>query len=112
MKEFLLFGGLLFWVGSLFDTRLSEYIYLLWLVAFLLSWFGASLLLSLCLFISTASYYFMDTHSNNTLNASVLPWVFGISLCINMIVLIFKYHSSGRSDSGGIDIDIGCGGGD
>jgi len=30
MKEFLLFGGLLFWVGSLFDTRLSEYIYLLW----------------------------------------------------------------------------------
>lgn len=42
MKKFMLFGGLLLWIGSLFDNRLSDYIYLLWLVAFALSWLGTS----------------------------------------------------------------------
>lgn len=67
---------------------------------------GHILLYAPGLLISTSSYYFMDTHSGDTLSASILPWVSGISLCVNIIVLIFKYHSSGGSDAGGFD----CGG--
>ena len=109
MKHIYILTGMAFYLGSILDTRLYEYIYLLWLIAFILSWSGWSFLYSSSLLMTTASYEFMSLESSSFFTSSVLPWVFGISLSITLLSLAIKYNffnnASMGSDSGG-----GCSG--
>ena len=104
-----------FFLGSILDTKLYEYIYLLWIIGYILSWYGWSLLYSSLLLIATASYEFMSLESSNYFTSSVLPWIFGISLSISLLSLVIKYNffnnTSMGADSAG-DCSGDGGGGD
>ncbi len=105
MKHICIIAGIAFFLGSILDTKLYEYIYLFWFIAFVLSWYGWSLLYSSMLLIATASYEYMSLTSSSYFTSSVLPWVFGISLILSILSLVIRYKlifgNSFGADSGG-----------
>lgn len=104
-----------FFLGSILDSKLHEYIYVLWAIGFILSSYGWSLLFSSILLVTTSSYEFMSIESSNYFTSSVLPWIFGVSLSISLISLLTKYRlfhntSVGADSSGHFGGDGGSGG--
>jgi len=90
MKGFLLVSGIMFWLGSSLDSKIANFIYLFWIIAFLLTWFGWSLFYSFMCLIATASYKYMSIESNDYLQSTTLPWLFGISITIVILGLGIK----------------------
>ncbi|MCW9047116.1 MAG: hypothetical protein OQK46_03475 [Gammaproteobacteria bacterium] len=116
MKNIYALSGMVFYLGSILDSRIHEYIFVLWLVAFILIWYGWSLLFSFILLVTTSSYEFMSIESSNYFTSSVLPWVFGISASVSLIFFMIKYRlfnntSVGADSSGSFGGDSGGGGG-
>jgi len=110
MRVICLITGIVFWVGASIDTKLGRFIYLIWIIAFLLTWHGWSIVFSILSFTSSASFKCMSLGSNNFFISTILPWVFGISLIIIILSLNIKYFSKPTHRSGdgyGFDGDLG-----
>jgi hypothetical protein len=112
MKVICLITGIVFWTGACLDPKLGRYIYLIWAIAFLLTWCGWSILFSILCLIASFSFSCMSLDSSNFIRSSVFPWVFSISLTIIILSLNIKYFSQSGLDkdggnTGGFDGDLG-----
>ncbi len=112
MKVICLLTGIVFWAGACLDPKLGRYIYLIWAIAFLLTWCGWSILFSILCLSASVSFSCMSLYSSNFIRSSVLPWVFGISLTIIILSLNIKYFlqpgvDRDGGDTTGFDIDSG-----
>lgn len=102
------------WVGAGLNAENDGPVYLLWFVAAMATWYGTSMIFALLALVCSISYRYMDINTGGTLTATVLPWLFWVSLLIMLFHLLMKYSSliTTQGGGGGGFFDGDMGGGD
>jgi len=93
LRHTIFLSALILWVASIFDDSLGDMIYLIWGVAFLFSIYGHSMFFALISFLMSVSYSFIDTSSQSSFFAMILPWIFGVLVAIFVLIIGVKYLS-------------------
>ncbi len=114
MKLFILLAAMTVWVGASLNSAVDDLVYLLWFVAAVATWYSTSMVFMLLVLTCAVSYRYMAIDSGGVLTASILPWLFWISLVIILLQLFLKYSAfiTANGDGGGGFFDGDIGGGD
>ena len=114
MKALVLLIAVATWLGASLNTESVGLVFLLWGFACVATLYGASLMLTILALVCSVSYHYMDINTGGTLTATVLPWLFWVSLLIMLFHLLMKYPAlmATHGDGGGGFFDGDVGGGD
>jgi len=93
LRHIIFFLALILWIASILDSSLGNMIYFVWGMAFLLSIYGYSLFFSSLAFLTSLSYFFIDSSSSSFFFATLLPWVFGVLTTWVIFLVGIRYLS-------------------
>ena len=95
-KPILLFLAVILWMATVLDTSLGSMLYLVWIMAFVLSIYSYSTFFAIEALLASVSFYFIDTASNLFFLSTTLPWIFGF-LAVLFLFMVGGYYLSYRS---------------
>jgi hypothetical protein len=115
MQGLMIVASLILWFASIAQPQLGSFIYLYWLTAFILMFYGWSLFFAITALIATSSFRFLDLSSKSTIISTILPWCCGLATFIIFMALVARYASllgsnTGIDGSTGSYFDGGAGG--
>ena len=100
MQGLMIVASLILWFASIAQPQLGSFIYLYWLIAFVLMFYGWSLLFAITALIATSSFRFLDLSSTSTIISTILPWCCGLCTFVLFMALVARYASLLGSNTG------------